>query len=157
VRAVCQRVSRARVVVDGAVVGAIGLGWVLLVGVGPADGEREAAWLVDRIAGLRAFEDRAGRMNLAAADVEAQFLVVSQFTLYADLSRGRRPGFSGAAPPSLAELLVERVVALLRGRGFEVATGRFGAAMDVELVNQGPVTIVLSTDGWDGQPRGSTS
>jgi D-tyrosyl-tRNA(Tyr) deacylase len=87
-------------------------------------------------------------MNLAAADVGAEFLVVSQFTLYADTSRGRRPGFTRAAPPDVAEPLVERVVQLLRARGFTVAGGRFGAAMAVELVNQGPVTIVLSTDGW---------
>jgi D-tyrosyl-tRNA(Tyr) deacylase len=148
VRAVCQRVSRARVVVDGETVGEIGLGWAVLVGVGPADGEAEAAWLVDRIAGLRAFDDRDGKMNLAAADVGAAFLVVSQFTLYADLSRGRRPGFAGAAQPAVAAPLVDRVAALLRARGLTVETGRFGATMAVELTNQGPVTIVLSNDGW---------
>jgi D-tyrosyl-tRNA(Tyr) deacylase len=149
VRAVCQRVSRARVVVGDDEVGRIGAGWALLVGVGPADGPAEAAWLVDRIAGLRVFEDGQGRMNRAAGEVGAQFLVVSQFTLYADLSRGRRPGFTGAAAPAVAAPLVERVAELLRERGFEVATGRFGASMAVELTNDGPVTIVLSTDGWD--------
>jgi D-tyrosyl-tRNA(Tyr) deacylase len=148
VRAVCQRVSRARVAVDGETVGQIGTGWAILLGVGPADGEAEAAWLVDRIAGLRAFDDRDGKMNLAAADVGAAFLVVSQFTLYADLSRGRRPGFSGAAPPAVAAPLVERVAALLRARGLTVETGRFGATMEVELTNHGPVTIVLTSDGW---------
>src|SRR5439155_26743517 len=107
-RAVCQRVSAARVLVDGLAVGQIGAGWALLVGVGPADREAEAAWLVDRIAGLRVFEDEQGRMNRAAAEVGAQFLVVSQFTLYADLSRGRRPGFTNAAAPALAAPLVER-------------------------------------------------
>jgi D-tyrosyl-tRNA(Tyr) deacylase len=147
-RAVCQRVSRASVSVDRQVVGAIGTGWLVLLGVGPDDGPAEAALLVDRIAGLRVFPDQAGKMNLSAADVGAEFLVVSQFTLYADTSRGRRPGFSRAAPPRLAEPLVEQVMGLLRERGFSVAGGRFGAEMAVELVNQGPVTIVLSTDGW---------
>jgi D-tyrosyl-tRNA(Tyr) deacylase len=148
VRAVCQRVSRASVSVDQQVVGAIGAGWMVLLGIGPEDGPAEAALLVDRIAGLRVFPDQAGKMNLSAAEVGAEFLVVSQFTLYADTSRGRRPGFSRAAPPSVAEPLVEQVVSLLQERGFRVAGGRFGAEMDVELVNQGPVTIVLSTDGW---------
>jgi D-tyrosyl-tRNA(Tyr) deacylase len=147
-RAVCQRVSRASVSVDRQVVGAIGTGWLVVLGVGPDDGPAEAALLVDRIAGLRVFPDQAGKMNLSAADVGAEFLVVSQFTLYADTSRGRRPGFSRAAPPRLAEPLVEQVMGLLRERGFSVAGGRFGAEMAVELVNQGPVTIVLSTDGW---------
>jgi D-tyrosyl-tRNA(Tyr) deacylase len=134
--------------VAGELLGAIGSGWMVLLGIGPADGPAEAALLVDKIAGLRVFEDESGKMNLAAADVGAEFLVVSQFTLYADTSRGRRPGFTRAAPPDVAEPLVERVVQLLRARGFTVAGGRFGAAMAVELVNQGPVTIVLSTDGW---------
>jgi D-tyrosyl-tRNA(Tyr) deacylase len=148
VRAVCQRVTTARVVVDGETVGAIGAGWLVLLGVGPGDDEAIAARLVDQIAGLRVFEDEGGRMNRSAADVGAEFLIVSQFTLYADLSRGRRPGFTRAAPPSVAAPLVERFAELLRGRGFTVATGRFGAHMAVELVNDGPVTIVLSSDGW---------
>ena len=147
-RAVCQRVSRAQVTVGDEVVGAIGRGWALMVGVGPADGEREAAWLVDKVAGLRVFEDDAGKMNLSAADVGAEILVISQFTLYADTSRGRRPGFTGAAPPAVAAPLVERVAQLLRERGFVVATGRFGAEMAVDLVNDGPVTIVFATDSW---------
>ena len=146
-RLVAQRVSRARVTVGDELVGEIGRGWLILLGVGPADGERDAASLVDRIAGLRVFEDAAGKMNLAAPDVGAEFLVVSQFTLYADLSRGRRPGFTGAAPPAVAEPLVARFADLLRECGFTVATGRFGAHMAVELVNDGPVTIVLSTEG----------
>ena len=146
-RAVCQRVSRARVTVDGQTVGEIGTGWAILLGVGPDDDESVAAKLVDKIATLRTFEDAAGRMNLAAADVGAEFLVVSQFTLYADL-RGRRPGFSRAAPPAVAEPLVARFAELLGERGFAVASGRFGALMDVELTNHGPVTIVLSTDAW---------
>ena len=146
-RAVCQRVSRARVVVDGEVVGEIGPGWAVLLGVGPEDDEAAAARLAEKIATLRVFEDAEGRMNLAAAEVRAVFLVVSQFTLYADL-KGRRPGFSRAAPPPVAEPLVARFAELLRERGFRVETGRFGAMMDVELTNHGPVTIVLSTDAW---------
>jgi D-tyrosyl-tRNA(Tyr) deacylase len=147
-RAVCQRVSRARVLVEGQTVGEIGLGWAILLGIGPADDEAIAAWLVDKIATLRVFDDAAGKMNLSAADVGAEFLLVSQFTLYADLSRGRRPGFTGAAPPALAEPLVARCAELLRARGFRVATGQFGALMEVELTNHGPVTIVLASDGW---------
>ena len=146
-RAVCQRVSRARVVVDGDVVGEIGPGWAVLLGVGPEDDESAAARLAEKIATLRVFEDAEGRMNLAAAEVGADFLVVSQFTLYADL-KGRRPGFSRAAPPPVAEPLVARFAELLRERAFRVETGRFGAMMDVELTNHGPVTIVLSTDAW---------
>ena len=132
--------------VDDEVVGRIRRGWMILLGVGPNDDEAAAAGLVDKIAGLRVFADQAGKMNLAAADAGAEFLVVSQFTLYADTSRGRRPGFTGAAPPEVAEPLVERTVAMLRERGFTVATGRFGADMAVELVNDGPVTIVLGND-----------
>ena len=147
-RAVCQRVSRARVFVDGDVVGTIGPGWVILLGIGPQDDEAAAVRLVDKVVLLRVFEDEVGKMNLSALDVRAEVLLVSQFTLYADLSRGRRPGFSGAAPPNLAEPLLERVAELLRERGLTVATGRFGAMMDVELTNHGPVTIVLSTDAW---------
>ena len=147
-RAVCQRVSRARVLIDGDVVGSIGPGWAILLGIGPNDTDATAAELVEKIATLRVFEDDAGKMNLSASDVRAEMLVVSQFTLYADLSRGRRPSFVGAAPPAVAEPLVERFVELLRNRGFKTDTGRFGAMMDVELVNDGPVTIVLSTDSW---------
>ena len=147
-RALLQRVSRARVVVDGQVVGQIGRGWLVLLGVGSDDSEASASALVDKIANLRVFEDAAGKMNLSAADVQAEFLCVSQFTLYADLSRGRRPSFIRAAPPAVAEPLVERFAEVLRERGLRVETGRFGAMMAVELVNDGPVTIALSTDDW---------
>jgi D-tyrosyl-tRNA(Tyr) deacylase len=147
-RAVLQRVSRASVQVDGETVGQIGLGWLVLLGIGPQDNQAVAMELAAKIAKLRAFEDSAGKMNLSAADVGAEFLIVSQFTLYADLSRGRRPSFVGAAGPEVAEPLVEYFAELLRARRFAVATGRFGAMMDVELTNQGPVTIVLSTDSW---------
>jgi D-tyrosyl-tRNA(Tyr) deacylase len=148
VRAVCQRVSRAQVSVEGQVIGSTGLGWVILLGIGPSDTDSTAVELAEKIATMRVFEDPAGKMNLAAAEVGAEMLVISQFTLYADLARGRRPSFVGAAPPSLAEPLVERFARALRERGFRTETGRFGAMMDVELVNDGPVTIVLSTDSW---------
>lgn len=124
------------------------MGWAVLLGVGPDDDEAVAAGLVDKIVGLRVFEDAEGKMNRSATDLGAEVLVVSQFTLYADLSRGRRPGFSGAAPPAVAEPLVVRFAELLRERGLRVAMGRFGTMMDVELTNHGPVTIVLSSDGW---------
>lgn len=146
-RVVLQRVSHARVLVDGTEVGAIGMGWTILLGIGQNDDEDVAARLVDKIVKLRAFEDASGKMNLSAEDVGAEFLVVSQFTLYADLSRGRRPSFVDAAPPAQAEPLVERFAQMLRERGFRVATGQFGALMDVELINHGPVTFALSTEG----------
>jgi D-tyrosyl-tRNA(Tyr) deacylase len=146
-RAVCQRVSNASVTVDGAVIGEIGHGWLVLLGVGPGDGAQTAARIADKIVGLRVFEDEAGKMNRSVVDVGGAVLVVSQFTLYADTSRGRRPGFTGAAPPAIAEPLVERVAALIRERGLAVATGRFGADMKVALVNDGPVTIILADEG----------
>ena len=145
-RAVCQRVSSASVTVDGEVVGEIGHGWLVLLGVGPGDDEQTAARIADTIVGLRVFEDEAGKMNRSVVDVDGAVLLVSQFTLYADTSRGRRPGFTGAAPPAVAEPLVERVAALIRERGLTVATGRFGAHMEVALVNDGPVTIVLTDE-----------
>ena len=145
-RAVCQRVIRARVVVDGEVVGEIGHGWMVLLGVGPNDEEQTAARMTDKIVGLRVFEDDDGKMNRSVADVGGAVMLVSQFTLYADTSRGRRPGFTGAAPPAIAEPLVNRVADLIRERGLTVATGRFGAMMDVELINHGPVTIVLTDE-----------
>src|SRR5438874_558169 len=145
-RAVCQRVKRAHVTVDGELVGAIGAGWMVLLGVGPNDDEATAARMADKIVGLRIFEDAAGKMNRSVLDVGGEVLLVSQFTLYADTSRGRRPGFTGAAPPAIAEPLVERVADLMRERGLTVATGRFGALMEVELVNHGPVTIILTDE-----------
>lgn len=148
-RAVCQRVSRASVTVDGAVVGTIGHGWLVLLGVGPRDDAATAARMADKIVGLRVFEDDAGKMNRSILDVGGSVLLVSQFTLYADTSRGRRPGFTGAAPPAVAEPLVEQVAGLMRDRGLTVATGRFGAQMAVELVNDGPVTIVLTDEPAD--------
>jgi D-tyrosyl-tRNA(Tyr) deacylase len=147
VRVVLQRVSRAEVRVGGRVTGTIGLGYVVLAGFAPGDTEAQLAWMADKVLGLRLFADAAGKMNRALADVGGGVLVVSQFTLYGDASKGRRPSFVGAAPPEVAVPLYERFVALLRERGAAsgtpVATGEFGAMMEVELVNDGPVTLIL--------------
>jgi D-aminoacyl-tRNA deacylase len=143
VRVVLQRASRAAVRVDGQTVGAIGRGFVVLAGFAPTDGDAALAWMADKIAGLRLFADADGKMNRPLAEVGGAVLVISQFTLYGDASKGRRPSFADAAPPALAEALYGRFVALLRERGLAVETGRFGAMMDVELVNDGPVTLVL--------------
>ena len=115
----------------------------MLVGFAPADGEATLAWMADKVAGLRIFADGEGKMNLPLAEVGGALLVVSQFTLYGDATKGRRPSFVDAAPPAQAETLYDRFVALLRERSLAVETGRFGAMMDVELVNDGPVTLVL--------------
>jgi D-tyrosyl-tRNA(Tyr) deacylase len=143
VRIVVQRVSRAAVRVDGETVGAIGRGFVVLAGFAPADGEPALAWMAEKLAGLRVFGDAEGKMNLGIAEVGGAMLVVSQFTLYGDASKGRRPSFVDAAPPGQAEPLYDRFVSLLRERGVRVETGRFGAMMDVELVGDGPVTLLL--------------
>ena len=145
-RALLQRTSGARVRVDGAVIGEIERGLVVLLGVGPADDESLADALARRVTELRIFDDEAGRTNLSLIDVGGAALVVSQFTLYADTRRGRRPGFTGAAAPELAKRLYLRFAAALRKLGVEVATGQFGAVMEVELVNDGPFTIWLDTD-----------
>lgn len=142
-RVLLQRVSKASVSVDGEVVGAIGQGFVALVGVGHGDGEEEARWLARKVAGLRVFEDAEGKFNLSLGDVGGSVLVVSQFTLYADARKGRRPSFVDAAPPEIAQPLVERFAELLRGEGVPVAGGVFGAMMLVEIHNDGPVTIWL--------------
>jgi D-tyrosyl-tRNA(Tyr) deacylase len=146
VRALLQRARSGAVRVGEEVVGEIGPGLVVLVGVGPGDDEATADALARRITELRIFRDEEGRTNRSLLDVEGEALVVSQFTLYADTRRGRRPGFTGAAPPDQAERLVRRMVAALEGLGVRVATGRFGAEMAVELVNEGPFTIWLDTD-----------
>lgn len=140
-RALIQRVSRASVTVDGRVTGRIGRGLVVLLGVTHADGRAEADWVAARIAGLRVFEDEAGKMNLSLADVGGELLVVSQFTLYGDTRKGRRPSFTDAAAPQHAEPLVDYFVERLREAGFTVATGVFGARMAVEIHNDGPVTL----------------
>jgi D-tyrosyl-tRNA(Tyr) deacylase len=146
VRALLQRTTGARVRVGGSVVGEVGRGLVVLLGVGPSDDEAVAESLARRVTELRIFDDDAGRTNLSLIDVGGAALVVSQFTLYADTRRGRRPGFTGAAAPELAERVYLRFAATLRELGVEVATGRFGAVMEVELVNNGPFTIWLDTD-----------
>jgi D-aminoacyl-tRNA deacylase len=150
-RLVVQRVSRASVRVDGAELGRIGRGAVVLVGIGTDDGPENVDRMADKLFGLRFFEDAAGRTNLALTDVGGALFVVSQFTLLADVRRGRRPGFTDAAAPEFAEPLVERFVGHLRELGAEVVTGRFGAAMEVELVNDGPFTLVIDS----GQDLGS--
>ncbi len=146
-RAVLQRVSRGVVRVNGETVGEIGAGFVILVGVGHGDGEPQAEWLARKIAGLRVFEDAEGKFNRSLLEVGGSCLVVSQFTLFADARKGRRPSFVQAAPPEVAEPLIERFAALLRAEGVpHVAMGVFGARMAVEIHNDGPVTIWLDTD-----------
>ncbi len=144
-RACIQRVREARVTVEGVVTGQIGRGLVVLLGVGQNDGAAEVEWLADKIVGLRIFEDDAGKMNRSLAEVGGAMLVVSQFTLYGDARRGRRPSFTDAAPPELAERLYGEFVAKVRGAAIEVATGKFREHMDVSLVNDGPVTIWIDT------------
>lgn len=144
-RALLQRVSRAEVRVGDSLVGAIEAGLLVLLGVAPDDDEATAAALARRTAQLRIFADRAGRTNLSVTDIGGAALVVSQFTLYADTRRGRRPSFLGAAEPALAERLYEAYCRALMGEGVPVQRGRFGAKMAVELVNDGPFTILLDT------------
>ena len=145
VRAVVQRVAEASCRVGGEVVGAIGPGLVVLLGVGGGDTERDADYLADKVLNLRVFPDEAGQMNRSVQDVSAGLLVVSQFTLLGDARRGNRPSFVEAAPPEAANALYEKVCGRLRERGLPVGTGVFRAHMDVELVNDGPVTILLDS------------
>jgi len=145
VRALLQRTTGASVRVDDEVVASIGAGLVVLLGVGPGDDEAVADGLARRVSELRLFRDEGGRTNLSLIDVGGEVLVVSQFTLFADMRRGRRPGFTGAAPPEQAERLYRRFAAALRGLGVRVQTGRFGDEMAVELVNDGPFTIWLDS------------
>ncbi len=142
-RAVVQRVSRGQVSVDNKVVASIQRGLVVLLGVSPTDTSQDAQALAEKVVNLRIFEDNAGKMNLSCLDVNGEILAVSQFTLYADTRRGRRPSFTGAAKPDLAEPLCERFVESLRAMGVSAQTGVFGAHMLVDLVNDGPVTILL--------------
>ncbi len=144
-RALIQRVSEASVTVDGSVVGAIGPGFLVLLGITHDDGETEAAYLARKIAGLRIFEDEAGKMNRSLADVEGAVLAVSQFTLYGNARKGRRPSFVDAARPEQADSLYRRFCALLRAEGVPVEEGVFQAEMQVALVNEGPVTLWLDT------------
>jgi D-tyrosyl-tRNA(Tyr) deacylase len=145
-RALLQRVTKGRVTVEGRAKGEIGHGLVILLGVGEKDGEAEVELLAGKIANLRIFADAEGKFNLSALDVKAEMLLVSQFTLYADCRKGRRPSFTGAARPEIASPLCDRFAEKLRGMGFKVETGEFQADMLVEIHNSGPVTIWLDTD-----------
>lgn len=146
-RVVLQRVSRGEVRIDGEAVGRIGKGHVLLVGFTEGDGTEQVEWMADKVVGLRVFADDEGKMNLSLEDVGGELLVVSQFTLYGDTRKGRRPSFVHAAPPEVAIPLYESFVDALRARGVSrVETGEFGAMMDVDLVNDGPVTLLLERE-----------
>jgi D-aminoacyl-tRNA deacylase len=145
VRAVIQRVSRAKVTVDGEITGEIGRGLLVLLGVAGTDTRADADYLADKIIGLRIFEDSGGKMNLAIADIAGAVLAVSQFTLYGDVRRGRRPSFDAAAPPQPARELYEYFVEKIRAAGIRCETGKFQEMMQVELVNEGPVTILLDS------------
>ncbi len=140
-RIILQRVTRGRVTVDGRTIAEIGLGLVILLGIGPEDGDEQIDYLVKKIANLRIFEDDEGKMNLSVLDVGGQAIVVSQFTLYADTRKGRRPSFTRAAPPEVANPLVDRFAERLTAQGVPTQTGEFGAHMQVEIHNDGPVTI----------------
>ena len=144
-RAVVQRVSRAKVTVNGEITGEIGLGLLVLLGVGTGDTRAEVDYLVDKTVGLRIFEDAAGKMNLSVAEVGGAVLVVSQFTLYGDVRRGKRPSFDAAAPPDSARRLYEYFVARIQALGLRCEIGRFQEMMRVELVNEGPVTILMDS------------
>ena len=144
-RAVLQRVTRASVEVDGTCVGRIGRGWLILLGVAKGDADADVAWMAEKVKNLRGFEDDAGKMNRSVLDVRGGILVVSQFTLLGDCREGRRPSFTDAADPALAEKLYLDCTERLAGSGLEVATGVFRAMMQVELVNDGPVTFLLDS------------
>jgi D-tyrosyl-tRNA(Tyr) deacylase len=145
-RALLQRVSKAEVRVEGQRIASIGPGLLILLGVAQSDTTEDAVWLARKAAQLRIFEDEAGKLNLSVLETGGEALVVSQFTLYADCRKGRRPSFTGAARPDLAEALYERFCEAMRGEGVSVAQGKFQAMMEVELVNAGPVTILLETE-----------
>jgi D-tyrosyl-tRNA(Tyr) deacylase len=146
-RVILQRVSRASVTIGGRVAGAIERGFCLLVGFTHGDTEAAVDWMAEKVAGLRLFSDSAGKMNLGIDEVGGEVLVISQFTLYGDTAKGRRPSFIDAARPEVAIPLYERFIAALRGRGLAVATGEFGADMLVEIHNDGPVTLILDRTG----------
>lgn len=145
-RTILQRVKSCSVAVDGEITGAINGGLLVFLGIAPQDGKRERDWMIDKIINLRIFADDDGKMNLSLLDTGGALLVVSQFTLYGDCRRGRRPGYSQAAPPDIAEPLYEDFVAAMRKRGVTVETGTFGADMDVSLINDGPVTLLLDSE-----------
>ncbi len=144
-KVVVQRSKQAKVVIEGETVGAIDFGLVLLVGITHEDTEADMVWMADKVANLRIFEDESGKMNHSVTDIGGQLLSVSQFTLYGDCRKGRRPNFMAAARPEQAEQLYDKFNETLRSAGLVVETGRFGAMMDVELVNSGPVTLILES------------
>jgi D-tyrosyl-tRNA(Tyr) deacylase len=144
-RALVQRVASAKVLIDGEVVGQINRGLLILLGVTHTDSVAKASWLADKVVGLRIFNDGQGKMNLSVADVGGGILVVSQFTLYGDCSKGRRPSFIDAAPPEVAIPFYESFINAIRAQGIPTATGRFGAMMAIELVNDGPVTLMVES------------
>ena len=145
-RAVLQRVTSAKVEVDGEITGAIGHGLLVFLGIGRDDGPKERAYLIDKISNARVFENDTGKFDRSVIDVGGELLVVSQFTLYGDMRRGRRPSFDGALPPEAAEPMYQAFVDEARARGLRVATGRFRAHMQVSSVNDGPVTLILDTE-----------
>ena len=145
-RVIVQRVNRAQVSVEGQVIGAIQRGLLVFVGIRKEDTEKDLQWLADKIIHLRIFEDTEGKMNKSLADIEGEMLIISQFTLYGDCRKGRRPGFSNAAPPLHAEPLYQQFIAEIKTKGIQVATGTFQADMQVELVNDGPVTLLLDSE-----------
>ena len=145
-RAVLTRVKEASVAIDGEIVGQIGHGFLILLGIGPEDSETQCKKLCEKALGLRIFEDDAGKMNLGLSDIGGEVLVVSQFTLYGDCRKGRRPSFTGAAAPDLAIPLYERFLQLCKDAGFPPQHGQFGADMQVSSINDGPVTLILDTD-----------
>jgi D-aminoacyl-tRNA deacylase len=145
-RAVIQRVSRASVTIDNEIVGSIGSGLLVLLGVTHTDSTEQARWLAEKIVNLRIFNDDDGKMNRSVADVDGSILVVSQFTLYGDAQKGRRPSFIAAARPEHATPLYEQFIVALLEQGIPVQTGRFGAMMQVELVNDGPVTLIMESE-----------
>lgn len=145
-RAVIQRVQRASVTIEDRIHGAISQGMVLLLGIGASDTQIDMHWLVEKIVHLRIFDDREGKMNRSLADIAGEMLIISQFTLYGDCRKGRRPGFSAAAPPEVAEPLYRQFIEEVQSRQIKIATGIFQAAMQVELVNDGPVTILVDSE-----------
>ena len=145
-RSVIQRVRQASVSVDGQEVGAIGPGLMVLLGIHNQDGLEELEWMAEKIINLRIFSDQEGKMNLSLLNLGLEMLIVSQFTLYGDCRKGRRPGYSDAAPPETAERLYKQFISLVEQKGVRTAEGRFGAMMDVSLINDGPVTLLLDSD-----------
>lgn len=145
-RTVVQRVSRAQVSIENKIKGSIGKGLVVFVGISADDSEKDIQWLAEKIVHLRIFEDDAGKMNTSLTDIEGEMLIISQFTLYGDCRKGRRPGFSGAAPPLMAEPYYLKFVQEVKNKGIQVATGTFQTDMQVELINDGPVTLLLDSE-----------